>query len=901
MLGIEGVYKAHSTRPEGLTTEEVHARQSQFGLNSIPEAPGPSLVLRFLKQLVHFFALLLWIGGFLAFVAGMPELGSAIIAVILINAVFSFFQEYRAERAVAALRRLLPAKAKVRRNGEVVEVLAESLVPGDVLLLSEGDQVSADARLVEAYDLQVDQSVLTGESRPAGKVINEHELDHLSTLEVHNLVFGGTLVASGVGEAVVYAIGRDTQFGQILHSSQTIQQLPSTLQQELQRLTRWIAAIAIALGTVFFLLSAFIAGLSPGTAFIFTLGMVVANVPEGLLPTVTLALAVGVQTMARRNAIVKHLSAVESMGSTTVICSDKTGTLTENQMSVSQLYIGGQTLQVTGAGYDPTGKVFADDLPVDFTWSDGLHRLLRCATLCNNARHLPPSEERPVWSVMGDPTEGALLVVASKGGLALEKELLEYPRVRELPFDPGRKRMASVRVEDGHQVAYVKGAPLEVLSVCKYEETQHGPAPLDEAGRQRVHDQNDTFATQGLRVLALAYRILPPDTGLTIRGVERELVFLGLAAMEDPPRPEVPEAISRCQKAGIRVIMITGDYTLTAEAIARRLDLVQGENVSTITGTELSQLSDRELESALGGEVIFARAAPGDKLRIVEALQRMGHVVTVTGDGVNDVPALKRGDVGVAMGLSGTDAAREAADIVVADDNFASIVGAIEEGRSVYHNIRKFFTYILASNIPEIVPFAIFALFRSPLALTVLQILAVDLGTDMAPALALGVERPEPGVMDRPPRRAAEHILDVPTLLRAYAFLGVLEAAFAMSGFFFVYWMGGWRPGEAMAGSGPLYQQATTLTFAAIVMGQVGNVFACRSPTESIRRLGFTSNPAVLLGIGAELGLLLALVYLPPLAAIFGTAPLGLQHWLVLAAFPPMLLSFDEARKALVR
>lgn len=893
------VYEAFSTRHQGLTTAEVRARQADFGLNLVPEAPGASLSLRFIKQLAHFFALLLWVAAALAFLAGLPELGSAIIAVVLINAVFSFLQEYRAERAVAALRRLLPSKARVRRNGEMEEVLAQDLVPGDVLLLAEGDQVSADARVIEAYDLQVDQSILTGESVPVGKFTYEREPDHLSTFEFHNILFSGTLVVAGTGEAVVYATGHDTQYGQLIHSSQTVIEVPSTLQRELGRLTRWIATIAVLLGIAFFIFGGMVAGLSPTTALIFTLGIIVALVPEGLLPTVTLALAVGVQTMARRSAILKHLSAVEAIGSTTVICSDKTGTLTENQMSVTRIAVAGQTLEITGVGYNPSGQILLDGESVGVSQSRTLERLLRCAALCNNARCVPPNEERPLWSVIGDPTEGALLVAAGKGGLDIEDERQRYVRIRELPFDPGRKRMSSIHREAGEQIAYTKGAPLEVLSACDREDTPDGPAPLTEARRKRIHDQNDAFAAQGLRVLALAYRVLPVDTDLTIRTVENDLIFLGLAAMEDPARPEVPDAVARCQRAGIRVIMITGDYALTAEAVARRINLLTTEKVRVITGAELATLSDGELEEALSGEVLFARAAPGDKLRIVEALQRMGHAVAVTGDGVNDVPALRRADIGLAMGLTGTDAAREAADIVLADDNFASIVVAVEEGRAVYQNIRKFVVYVLSSNIAELVPFAAFALLRIPLALTILQVLAVDLGTDMAPALALGAEKAEPGTMSRPPRQSKEHLVDASSLLRAFGFLGVMEATLGMTGFFFVYWSGSWRFGADLVNSGPLYERATAMTFAAIVMGQVGNVFACRSPSVSAFRLGFFSNPLLLASVALELVLAGALIYVPFLQRALGFQPLAPVDYLFLLLPAPVVLMADEARKLL--
>lgn len=901
-LPVEGVYRALGSGPGGLNPTEAALRLREYGPNRVPETPPAPWAWRLLSQFVHFFALLLWLASALAFLAGMPALGWAIIGVVLVNALFSFVQEHQAERAVAALRRLAPQRARVRRRGQVAEVLAEELAPGDLLVLAPGDRVPADARLVEANELVVDQSVLTGESRTVGKSVHEAAPDHMGVLELHNVVFGGATVVAGTGLAVVYATGMRTQFGGILHASQTVRATESPLQREIRRISRRIALLALGLGVAFYAAASLWGGLSPAVAGVFALGIIVANVPEGLLPTVTLSLALGVQRMARRRALVKSLPKVETMGCVTVICSDKTGTLTENQMTATALYLDGRTLGVGGSGYEPAGTVAVAGTPLDTpAGRELLQRLLLCGALDNNSRLQPPGPGSNGWSVVGDPMEGALHTLARKGGCDPEGAALERPRLRELPFDSARKRMATLHQDPAGQRLYVKGAPLELLGVCAAEATAEGDLPLTPEARARIAAQNDALADAGLRVLALAERLLPPDSPLAIPVAERELTFLGLVALEDPPRPEVPAAIAACHQAGIRVIMITGDYGLTAEAIARRLALSPAGATRTVTGFALAALADDELEAVLREDVLFARVAPSDKLRIVQALQRMGEVVAVTGDGVNDVPALKQADIGIAMGQTGTDAAREAADMVIADDNFATIVGAIESGRGVYQNIRKFLSYVMVSNVAEMAPYVAFALFGLPLALTVMQVLAVDLGTDMAPALALGAEAPEAGLMEQPPRSQAEPMLTLPVLLRVYGFLGLLEAGFGMAAFLVFSAVEGWSFGTPLPASGPVYEQATTLAFLAIVSGQIGCVFACRSDRTSAFRLGWRSNPLLLVGIGVELAVSAALVLLPGVNAAFGMRPVTGPALLILLLPAPAVLLAEEARKAIVR
>jgi magnesium-transporting ATPase (P-type) len=945
-LPVSAVFDRLVTRPAGLTREEVGERQVRFGPNRIREAGGKPLHQKLLAHFVHLMALLLWVGGLIAFVAGLPQLGVAIWLVVLINGAFSFWQEHKAEKATEALRRLLPAYARVLRDSSEQRIGAEELVPGDLMLLAEGDHISADARLIDEAGLRVDQSTLTGESRPVRK--NAWPVGHnaLARTELPNMVFAGTNVSAGVGKGIVTATGMNTEFGKIAHLTQTVREELSPLQREMAHLTRLVTVIAVVAGVVFFVLAHLLVGMNFALSFIFMLGMIVAFVPEGLLPTVTLALAMGVQRMARRRALVKRLSAVETLGCTTVICTDKTGTLTKNEMTVTDLWIAGRDFTVTGVGYAPGGEILehgasvkeASSLVCAATDTTGaacgksnlarngdLAQLLIAAGLCDDARLLPPNVACPRWTALGDPTEAALRVVALKGGIDLDAEARRTPRLRELPFDSRRKRMSTIHLveqfrphivnlqsassdlkpADCHRLAYVKGAPREMLSLCTHVRIDGKDVPMDDAKRTEIIAVNDEYARGGLRVLAVAMRALPAEmVEYTSANVERDLTFLGLMALLDPPRPEVSEAVERCHRAGIRIVMITGDYSLTAESIARRIGIVRGGTPRIINGSDLDTMDDVALKDALCGEVILARVAPDHKLRVVRALQEVGNIVAVTGDGVNDAPALKKADIGVAMGLAGTDVAKEAADIILTDDNFATIVNAVEDGRAVYANIKKFITYIFTSNTPEAVPFILFALSggRIPLALNVMQILSIDLGTDIVPALALGAEPPEPGLMNKPPRHLKDHAISRSLLLRAYPWLGAIQSVAAMSAFYFMYWMSGyWGQWVDLPSSGTLYQAATAMTLAAVVATQIGNLFAQRTEHASVFKIGLFSNPLVWLGIGMEVALLLVIIYVPFFQWAFSTSPFPLSHWLFLLVWVPVLFVADEARKAIVR
>lgn len=858
-LSHDEVFSHLLSSPQGLSAEEAHRRRREYGRNEIKEPPGPSTFARLCAHFTHFLALLLWFAAALCFISeylhpgeGLLRLGVAIVAVILINATFTFIQEYRTEKAIEELRKMLPNKVGVIRDGGDQEIDASEVVPGDLILLREGDKVPADARLVQANRLTVNKALLTGESDP-GLLTDRPCPDDQ---EYVNLVFAGTLIVGGSGKAVVFATGMATEFGKIARITGRVVEEANPLQVEITRVTRTISLIAAGAGSVFFLIG-MLAGRGFWVNFLFAIGIIIANVPEGLLPTVTLSLAMASRRMARRNALVKNLNAVEALGSVDLICTDKTGTLTLNRMTVREF------------------------------WSPG-EEAMACtvARLCNNVSVTPAG-------IKGDPTETALY----RYGVDLGGK--DGERLAENPFDPERKRMATLHRIEGRLFVLIKGAGETVLPLCSTVRKEGRPVPVDPAALRELREREQALAAQGLRVMALAYRELDQHPAGAFP--EDGAVFAGFAGLVDPVRPEVPQAVRSCRSAGIRVIMMTGDSAPTAEAIAKEIGLVTGEAV-VIEGRECAVMPDETLRRALQQEnLIFARMSPQNKMHVVSLLMEGGHRVAVTGDGVNDAPALKKAHVGVAMGLGGTGVAREAADIVLLDDNFASIVHAVEEGRAVFQNIRNFITYIFASNIAEAVPLICYILFGIPLPLTIMQILAVDLGTDMFPALALGSEPPSPDIMQRPPRAENEHLLNKGVLLRSYGFLGMLEAAAGMSAYLYVMYRGGWTWPEPQAPTAELYLQATTACLAGIIMTQIANAFTCRSPVVPVAALGFFSNPLLLAGIAIELLLALFIVYTPFGNSLFACAPIPGEVWFLMIPFGILLLLADEARKHLRR
>lgn len=898
----EQVFQQLGTRPEGLAEKEVARRLREHGLNRLSETTGSRPAYRFLNQFKDLFSLLLLVAAVLAVIADLLQLSLAILGVVILNAAFSFLQERRAEQALRALRRLLPSYAKTIREGELKKIPAEELVPGDLIVLEEGDRVPADGRLIEVSDFATNNVALTGESEPQPRTA-EPMLNHVdSWLEIQNIAYMGTTVTSGYGKAVVFNTGMQTRFGTIAKMSGAIHDAPSPLQKEIAYAARLDFAIAAALGVTFFLIGLFWLHLSLLTVFLFMIGVMVACVPEGLQVTVSTALALGVMKMARRNVLVKRLSAVETLGGATVICTDKTGTITKGEMTVRRVWINGRLIEVSGEGYEPAGSFTADGKEVTEKELEDLRTLLNTAGLCNNAKVVAPTDANPAWGIIGDPTDGSLLIAALKLGLNLERTAVERPRLAMLPFDSVRKRMSVVHQQNGKLVAYVKGAPKETLSVCTHILDGSTEKSLDQRRIDAVNAWKRGFGEEGLRIIAVAFRELPADlSAYTVETVERDLVFVGLVGIADPPRPEVKSAVEKVKRAGVRVILITGDYGPTALAVAREVGIVEGAEVKVWVGAQVDQLSDEQLLNELRRpQILFARASPDHKMRIVSLLKTMGEIVAVTGDGANDAPSLKTADIGVAMGVSGTDVARESADMILLDDSFASIVNGIEEGRTIYGNIRKFVTYVFAHNWAELIPYLLFVLAGIPLPLLLMQILAVDLGTDVAPSLALSVDPPEPGVMSRPPRSRKERIFNLQTVGRSL-FLGFFIGLSALLGCFSVWTAGGWSLGQPLDLDSPLYRLGTTMTFAGIVLGQMGNVFAVRTSHVSVLKTNTLGNRWIWVGIVSGIAIAATVIYTPFLQEVFGTAPLRMENWAFLLLLPLVPLVADETRKLLSR
>lgn len=837
----------------GLTREEAAARLARYGPNLLRRAYRIPWYVKLISNFFSFFAVLLWIAALLCFIPGvdLPQLGLAILTVILVNGLFAFLQEYKSDRALETLQQLIAQRCRVIRNGKLNEIDARNLVPGDVIVLEEGDLVPADARLIEAFEVEVDNSSLTGESTPAHRYKSDQPVlisGKFLWIELPNVVFAGTSLIRGRARAVIFGTGMNSEIGKIAHLTQQIEVEQSPLQKQLRTTVYAIAALAGGLGLLFLLLGWLVAGLSFLEAFVFFIGLFVANVPEGLLPTVTLSLAMGVQRMAKRHALVKSLPSVETLGCTTVICCDKTGTLTQNLMMVTEVAVEGRVINVSGVGYQPRGDFTVDATPLSLRsisqWTV-LRRLLECAFICNNAKI---EKNGAAYRVIGDPTEGALVCLAEKAGMRGT-----HLRLHLNPFESIRKRMSvAVKHDRGDEpIVYVKGAPLETLERCDRILEKTEVRPLTEPERHRIRRENDSMASRGLRVLAFAYRDGPELQGTSYNSTEIEdhLIFLGLAALSDPLRPEVPAAIRVCHTAGIRVIMITGDYALTAASIGKQIGLGEGSPLQAFTGAEVSEMDDDKLRNILAqGETIFARVAPEHKLRIVSLLKAMGEIVAVTGDGVNDAPALKKADIGIAMGLRGNDVAKEAAHMILTDDNFSSIVAAIEEGRGIFENIKRFMSYIFNSNPQELHPYIFWILFPDvPLAMTVMGVLAVDVGTDLIPAMGLGIEPPEEGIMERPPRQRDEKLLSLNFILRSYFVQGSLLAFSCYATYFYMGWvLGAWRPGLGASSMPPspqglrfseasnAYLQTLTAYFFPTVTTQIANVLCKRSWKNSL-------------------------------------------------------------------
>ncbi len=870
-MEVDEVLRALQSDLKGLSEEEVKLRLGKFGYNELQERKRVTPLQIFLGQFRDIFVIMLLIATAISFSIGEIVDAATIAAIVVLNSIVGFVQDYRSEKAIEAMKKLTAPKARVLRDGGEVIIPAREVVPGDILLLEAGDRVAADARVLEVVELKTDEALLTGESTQVDK--DTSIADQKAPIsDRKNSLFMATHVTYGRGKAVATSTGMNTEFGKIAELVQTMEEEESPLKQKLERFAKKLGIIIVFVSAVIFALEVYelyvleilhapealknILG-----AFETAVALAVSAVPEGLPAVVTVSLALGARELAKRNAIIRRLSSAETLGATTVICSDKTGTLTKGEMTVRKLYLSGKMIDVTGVGYEPKGEFLENSAPISVKESQDLTLLLRASTLCTNAHY-------DGKNVIGDTTEGALIVAAAKAGMIKTDMEASYPRVHEVPFASERKRMTTIhKAPEGKLVAYVKGAPETILERSTHIIKNGQAKKLSATERKIVLEINEKMASDALRMLAVAYKELP--NGLEKVGdesVESGLTFLGLIGMIDPPREEAKEANLKCQQAGIKTVMITGDHKLTAVAIAKELGMLRSETV--LTGVELDNLNDVDFEKIVEDVSVYARVSPEHKLRIVRALKKKGHIVAMTGDGVNDAPALKQSDIGVAMGITGTDVTREAADMVLADDNFATIVSAVEGGRVIYDNIRKFSFFLLRSNFDELVVIGTFALLGLELPLTAGMILWINLVTDGGPALALSMDPPEEDVMKRPPRNPNEGILHG----RMAAILATLVTQFVGTGalFYVAYYV--WqRPlGEAQA-----------MAFVQATLQELIIVWNCRSEKRNAFKVGFTSNKFLLVAVVFS-ALLTVLI---PYTGLFGTLPLNPSDWVIVLPF----------------
>ncbi len=870
-METEELMRALKASEKGLSEEEAKRRLQEFGPNELVERKRVTPLQILLGQFKDIFVIMLLIAIGISVLIGEIVDASTISAIVVLNAVVGFVQEYRSEKAMEAMKKLTAPKARILRDGKEILIPAKEVVPGDIALLEAGDRIPADGRLLKVVDLKTDEAVLTGESTPVGKATEVLD-EKTPVADRKNLVFMATHVTYGRGRAVITSTGMSTEFGKVAEMVQAVEEMDTPLKQKLARFAKKLGIVIVVICAVIFALELyeiFIVGVSIVgeavadiiNAFEIAIALAVSAVPEGLPAVVTISLALGARELAKRNAIIRKLASAETLGATTVICSDKTGTLTRGEMTVRKIYTNDNFINVTGVGYESKGDFLLDGVRIDPKENTHLALLIRAGTLCSNANY-------DGKNVIGDTTEGALIVTAAKAGMTKENLESMYPRVQEVPFTSERKRMTTVHTSPGGKVfAYVKGAPETILERCDRVLQGDKTTKLSKKERKHILETNETMAREALRVLAVAYKELPSTSSEKFdeENLEKDLVFLGLTGMIDPPREEAKEANRLCQQAGIKTVMITGDHKLTAVAIAKELGMLKSDVV--LTGAELDNTSDIEFEKIVEDVAVYARVSPEHKLRIVKALKKKGHIVAMTGDGVNDAPALKQADIGVAMGITGTDVTREAADMVLADDNFATVVNAVEGGRSIYDNIRKFSFFLMRSNFDELGIIAIFALMGLELPLLPGMILWLNLVTDGGPAVALTMEPPESDVMERPPRNPNEGVLygRFASILATFAFQFLLTGGI----FFWQFYLTG-----ACLLQEPLRSQklayARTMAFMRATLQELFVVWNCRSERKNAFRMSFLSNKFLVVAVIASA---LLTVFIP-YTGLFNTIPI---------------------------
>ncbi|MFX1319698.1 MAG: calcium-translocating P-type ATPase, SERCA-type [Promethearchaeota archaeon] len=910
------IMKQLEVTEEGLSTEEAQRRLTEYGPNALEEVKGPGPLSMFLSQFKETLVIILIFAAVISLVVNVytnliipghnePPIDAIVIMIIvIINAILGFTQEYRAEKSIEALQKMAAPQAHVLRDGEPINIPATEVVPGDILRLEMGDRLPADARLVESHNIHTDESSLTGESMPVKKIANKIFNRNIPLADQANMVRASTAITAGRGLAVVTNTGMNTEIGRIAGFISEAGEKETPQQKRMRRLGKQLGIAILIICMIVLTVQVVVAWLMATLfstfldLFIIAVALAVAAIPEGLPAVVTITLALGVQRMVKRNAIIRRLPAVETLGSADIICSDKTGTLTKDEMTVREVLVPGYSVSVSGAGYSPEGEFYFKKEKIEPLENEQLALLLRIGTLCNNA---VVRQHNGGWKVVGDPTEGALIVVAQKAGYT-ENLQNDYPRIAELPFDPERKRMSTLNdTPENETVAYVKGAPEVVLRQSTQIFTGNGIQPLSEEQRAEILNNNDRMANKALRVLGMAYRVCPEDlSDISPEGVEFDLIFVGLVGMMDPPRPEVSDSIKIAKGAGIKSVMITGDNQYTAVAIANELGMFE-EDDAVLTGNALDALSDGDLSDAAPQVRVYARVSPEHKLRIVQALKSKGHITAMTGDGVNDAPALKYADIGIAMGITGTDVAKEASDMILTDDNYASIVNAIEEGRGIGDNTRKFVSYLLSCNAGEILVIFLASItlsvfFRWPLPLLAIQILFVNLVTDGLPALALGMDPIEPDVMKRGPCDPEEGVIT----RRVWILIWVvgITIAFATLGIYTLSMQNlirlGLSPEVAVLRAG-------TLALTVLVMTQMVHALNSRSGNLSLFQVGFFKNRYLLAAIGISIILHLLIVYFPPLQVVFRTVPLTLQDWVLVFLLSALVFIVVEIFKLFVR
>ena len=876
-LRRDEVLKTLDSRPSGLSTAEATTRLRQYGPNQLKGRKKVPPVVVFLRQFLSPLIYVLLAATVISFVMDSFIDAIVILVVLLLNAVIGYVQETRAERAMEALIQMVAPQANVQRDGKVGMLPARQIVPGDILLLETGEKVPVDARLIEISNLKVNEATLTGESMPVEKS-TEPLGENVPVAERKNLVYMGTIITYGRARAVAVSTGMSTEIGRIATAIQEVKSEKTPLQKSIGRLSQYLVVLFLGVCGLLVVVG-LLKGLEWLEVFLLAVAAAVSAIPEGLPAVVTIVLAIGMRVMARRNAIIRKLVAVETLGSATIICSDKTGTLTVNEMTVNRIYTNGQWIEVSGEGYQPQGEFRRDGQVLDPKDEMPLGLLLRIGALCNDALLVEDED----WNILGDPTEGALVVAAAKAGLDKEKTEKSFPRLDELPFQSEKQYMVTMHPRDGGRVVYVKGAVERLLSLSSHLLKGGGQVTLTEADSRAIMEANESMAGEAMRVMAVAYGDLPAGTDeLQDEYIRRNLVFVGLMGMSDPPREEAKAAVQLCQQAGIRVVMITGDNQVTAESVARQLELPSGE---VINGVELQEMSDEELLRRVEQVSVFARIEPLHKLRIVNALKERGHVVAMTGDGVNDAPALKAADIGVAMGITGTDVAKEASDMVLADDNFASVVSAVEEGRAIFNRLRNVLFFFLATNLGELFALILSVLFVGQAPLLAVQILWVNLVTDTAGGIPLGFESTLGDELKQPPRNPKVGLIFPGMLLRvgfASLFIGI--------GTYLVF---NWAYARTTL------EEARTVAFCTMVTFQWFQAFNARSDEYTVFRLGFFSNSWLIISIAIAIVLQLAVVYIPAMQTAFRTVPLGMDMWGITLLAGGSLFIVEATRKAL--